>query len=239
VRYSNDRFAEVAEPIPATALPVNVDWRNKSVISAVKDQGQCGSCWAFSFCGQIESHNFLLKNKTVECSPQALVDCSPTSYQTTACSGGWYQGANEYLKSVGGNPLESSYPYKDKQNACAVRAQDRVIKTGTGYAIKLGSEADLMNAVAFQGPVVTCVLVTSNFYSYSTGVFTYDQSTVGQHCNHAILIVGYGTLNGVNYWKVRNSWKASWGVENGHIRLPRNGVNYGSMLTYNFFANVV
>jgi len=237
-RAATSGFKDVQDYAPDSRVPpASVDWTTRWTAPA-RDQNPCGSCWAFALCGAIEAYTFLQKGVTAMCSPQNLVDCcksdSRNTYSVTGCSGGWYQDANRYILNSGGNPKEATYPYAAREQTCkSVQAADRFFKTTNGLSIKKGSMADLLHAVAFKGPVITCLYAGGAFSSYKTGVYS-DASVVGVHCNHAVLIVGYGTLAGVPYWKIRNSWTATWGQQ-GHILYARNGINYGAIYDFNFF----
>jgi len=197
------------------------DWRKEGKVTAVKNQGQCGSCWAFSTTGSTESANLIKNGGSATdnaniISEQQLVDCSTMN---NGCNGGLMDYGFEYLKKLGakGDSLESSYKYKAKDGRCkAAQGTPSNIQV-TGYTdVQSGNENALKNAVGTVGPVSIAIEADQRgFQFYSNGVFS---GKCGQQLDHGVLVVGYGTDNGVDFWKVKNSWGATWGEE-GYIRI--------------------
>merc|ERR1712045_773556 len=198
------------------------DWRSEGKVTEVKNQGQCGSCWAFSTTGSTESAN-LIKNggsasdPANQLSEQQLVDCSKANQ---GCNGGLMDYGFTYLKGLGasGDDTESSYPYTAKNGRChadtGVASNIRV----TGYTDVARSEAALRNAVGTVGPVSIAIEADQRaFQFYNGGVLT---KGCGQRLDHGVLLVGYGTENSQDYWIVKNSWGPSWG-EQGYIRIAQ------------------
>jgi len=234
VRYSNDRFAEAAEPMPATALPVNVDWRNKSVISAVKDQGQCGSCWAFSATETIESAWYQAKGKMQILSPQQIVSCDTGD---EGCGGGWPSAAYQYVISAGGQETNAVYPYTSGTSGangnCNFKQADVAVKISNwNYVINpcnddncaSQNESGLAAAIAAIGPASICV-DAETWQDYSSGVLKSNCPRGFDDLDHCVQLVGYAGYGTTNpYWIVRNSWGTSWG-ESGYIYIA-----YGSNL---------
>ncbi|XP_039459031.1 procathepsin L-like [Oreochromis aureus] len=203
-------------------LPDTVDWRDKGYVTGVKDQKMCGSCWAFSTTGALEGQHFRKTGMLVSLSEQQLVDCSQ-SFGTHGCHGGWMYFAFQYIKANGGIDTEQSYPYEAKDGSCRYNPAS-VGATCSGYAyVEKYNEEALKEAVATVGPVSVAVNVQDSFRFYTSGV--YDEpgcsSTI---LNHAVLVVGYGTENGHDYWLVKNSWGRGWG-EMGYIKMSRNKYN--------------
>ena len=187
-------------------LPSSVDWRTKGAVTPIKNQGQCGSCWAFSTTGSLEGRCFLDGFGLHAFSEQQLVDCSG-SYGNQGCSGGLMNNAWKYLEK---NCLsyEGEYPYTAVGGTCKSKKGENKITTFT--AVKAGN-VDQLAAGAAQQPVSVAV-DAQNWQLYSSGVF----SNCGTSLDHGVLLVGYTS----DAWIVKNSWGASWG-ENGFIRIKR------------------
>jgi len=195
----------------------SVDWTTQGAVTPVKNQGQCGSCWAFSTTGSTEGAWKIAGNALPVLSEQQLVDCDKVD---AGCSGGLMDNGFNFLKSHG-SCSESSYSYKATGGSCKESSCDIVIPAGgvTGYKDVRG-ESDLQSAVA-QGPVSVAIEADQmGFQLYSSGVFS---GACGTNLDHGVLAVGYGSLNGKDYWKVKNSWGSSWG-DAGYILMAK-GVN--------------
>lgn len=216
--------------LPSITLPDEIDWRTEGAVTPVKNQGECGSCWAFSTTGSLESAHFRATGKLVSLSEQQLVDCSG-KFNNEGCNGGLMDNAFEYIKSIGGLDTEESYPYHAKQEKCHFK-KDKVAATCSGYVdIPTGDEDALKEAVATQGAVSVAIDVTEDkFMFYKSGVFVDKTCSNGQDdLNHGVLVVGYGADNSTkgepaDYWTVKNSWGTKWGEE-GYIRMARNHNN--------------
>jgi len=193
-------------------VPASVDWRG-SAVTGVKDQGQCGSCWAFSTSGAVEGARYVKYGRLDSFSEQQLVDCSRVNY---GCGGGWPYLAMNY---VVGAPLEyeGDYGYKAIDEACYYNsALGHGALSGAGYSMVSANNADAMAQAVSQQPV--SVLLEADqavFQRYGGGVLA-QNSGCGTTLDHAVLLVGYAS----NYWIVKNSWGASWG-EAGYIRLEK------------------
>lgn len=198
-----------------------VDWRTKGVVTPVKDQADCGSCWAFSTTGGLEGQMAIKTGKLVSLAEQDLVDCD--TYDM-GCEGGLMDNAFTFIKQNGGIDTESSYPYTAEDGTC-VQNKSNFAATDKGYVdIKAGSEADLQAAVHDIGPISIGFDAEENFQLYDGGVFTDDECETNSP-DHGILVVGYGTTSdNQEYWIVKNSWGADWG-EKGYIRVARNAGN--------------
>eukprot|EP00823_Brevimastigomonas_motovehiculus_P005425 TRINITY_DN3_c0_g1_i1.p1 TRINITY_DN3_c0_g1~~TRINITY_DN3_c0_g1_i1.p1 ORF type:complete len:324 (-),score=73.60 TRINITY_DN3_c0_g1_i1:166-1137(-) len=194
-----------------------VDWRQKGAVTPVKDQGQCGSCWAFSATGSIEGACQLHGHTLLSLSEQELVDCS-SSYGNEGCNGGLMDNAFEYVKATKGLALETAYPYVARDQKCKSPLPARNCPI-TGFVdVKAKDEADLLKAVTIVPVAVAIEADTSAFQFYKSGVF--DNAGCGTNLDHGVLAVGYGTEGSKDYWIVKNSWGASWG-DKGYIRLAR------------------
>jgi len=193
--------------------PATHDWRDHGVVNAIKNQGQCGSCWAFSAIANIESQYALKNGKLLDLSEQELVDCDTIDY---GCGGGWMDNAFKWFETSG-VMTGKDYPYRGVGGTCKYDA-DRSIFKLKSYQDVSKNESDIKNVVFEHGPLSVAV-DASAFQFYPGGIMTAKECNYRQ-LNHGVAIVGYGTENGVDFWIVRNSWGAGWG-ENGYIRVER------------------
>jgi len=217
-----NRFARsqnVAD-LSSVAPAADVDWTTKGAVTPVKDQGQCGSCWAFSTTGSTEGAWFIKKGQLLSLSEQQLMDCSK-SEGNNSCEGGLMDYAFEWIIKNKGICSEASYPYKAvDQSSCQ---SCPIVATISSYSDVAQTEAALQAAVTQQPVSVAIEADQSAFQFYSSGVLT---GTCGTNLDHGVLAVGYGTLGGVDYWKVKNSWGGSWGMT-GYVLLQRGKAQSG------------
>merc|ERR1712216_771863 len=198
------------------AAPASVDWVAKKAVTPVKNQGQCGSCWAFSTTGSVEGINAITTGKLQSFSEQELVSCAG-SYGNQGCNGGLMDNGFKYIMSKG-DVLESNYPYTGKTGTCQSSKTSPFAVKVTGYKdVQASNEAQLQAAVAQQPVSVAIEADQSGFQFYKSGVFS---GTCGTKLDHGVLVVGYGSDGGKGYWKVKNSWGATWGKE-GYILMAR------------------
>jgi len=206
--------------INVTDIPTSIDWRTKNVVSQVKDQGNCGSCWAFSTTGAVESAHAIKTGKLVELSEQQLVDCI---HNLDGCNGGIPSWAMAYVRYNGGQDTEESYPYKARDGQCQF-SSSTVGATISDMVNITQDEQGLLQAVGTVGPVSIAFDVENDFANYKSGVYSSDEcSSDPMSMNHAVLVVGYDTVDGKDYWIVKNSWGTSFGIE-GYFWIQR-GVN--------------
>lgn len=186
----------------------DIDWTQKGAVTPIKDQAQCGSCWAFSTTGSTEGAHFIGKGELVSISEQQLVDCSG-SYGNQGCNGGLMDNAFKYYLGKGkGAATESSYPYTARDGSC--KSFDVAVTISEYTDVPAKSESGLKSAVT-KAPVSVAV-DARQWQSYSGGVFSGCSSQA--QLDHGVLAVGYSS----DYWKVKNSWGTRWG-EQGFIRL--------------------
>ncbi|WOL04165.1 vignain-like [Canna indica] len=199
-----------------TDLPPAIDWRLKGAVTAVKNQGKCGSCWAFSTVVAVEGINMIKTNKLVSLSEQELVDCDADA---KGCDGGLMDDAFDFIKQNGGITTEGLYPYVAKQEKCDTAKENSNVVSIDGHEdVPPNDEEALMKAVSNQPVAVAIEASGRDFQFYSEGVFT---GSCGTGLDHGVAIVGYGTSpDDVKYWIVKNSWGAEWG-EQGYIRMQR------------------
>jgi C1A family cysteine protease len=203
-------------------LPASVDWRTKGVVNPVRDQGQCGSCWAFATTANAESVWAISSGKLLDLSEEFLVDCaSGIGYFNMGCNGGQPDSAFKYMIN-NGQCSESSYPYKAGTTKTAGTCQKCTavpVSFSSCSDVKPNDQVSLAAAVVKQPVVVAIEADTRYFQSYSGGIL--DSVSCGTNLDHAVEIVGYGSENSKNYWIVRNSWSSSWG-EQGYFRVAKS-----------------
>ncbi|XP_060132484.1 procathepsin L-like isoform X2 [Zootoca vivipara] len=221
-RQCNDNAA-IFRKLSERQSPDFVDWRTKGYVTPVKDQGHCGSCWAFSATGALEALHFKKTKRLVSLSEQNLVDCSRNG-GNEGCHGGLPSNAFEYVQQNGINS-ECTYPYEAKTGTCRFNGWDRAATCKGHRKIPPGNEKVLEKVVAFVGPVSVGVN-TFDFQFYHDGIYNHCQC--GDHLDHAMLAVGYGFERRggqrlVDYWILKNSWGLAWGIH-GYMKMQK-GVN--------------
>ncbi|XP_062378188.1 procathepsin L-like [Sardina pilchardus] len=203
-------------------VPKYQDWRQMGCVTDVKVQNDCHSSWAFSATGALESHTCIYKGHLPSLSEQQLVDCS-RSFGNDGCNGGSVVYAFQYVVSNNGIDTEDSYPYEAKESTCQSNPNIGAYCIGIRVLIP-GDEDMLQAAVGYMGPVSAVIDATqASFQSYTSGVYGESQCS-SSSANHAVLVVGYGSEGGQDYWLVKNSWGVNWGDE-GYIKMSRNKNN--------------
>merc|ERR1712100_43247 len=196
-----------------SAAPDSVDWRAKGAVTAPKNQGQCGSCWAFSTTGSMEGRYQIAGHQFISFSEQQFVDCS-SSFGNQGCNGGLMDDAFKYAEGTAID-TETQYGYTGRDGTCHAKAG--VTKVKSFVDVKTKSASSLKAAVA-EGPVSVAIDAAGlAFQLYFGGIIKHF---CGTSLDHGVLVVGYGTDKGTDYWLLKNSWGAGWG-ENGYFRILR------------------
>jgi len=219
---AEDTVAEFVLEAPQnlTALPTSVDWSTKGAVTGVKDQGNCGSCWSFSATGALEGAYQIKYGSLVSFSEQNLVSCDTID---SACNGGLMDNAFSWTKTNGGLCTESGYPYTSgstgQKGTCYTTCTKNTAVTPKSFTdVARNSDSALMTALAQQPVSIAIQANQPAFQTYKSGVLT---GSCGTNLDHGVLAVGYGTWSdGTDYYKVKNSWGTSWGM-NGYILIQR------------------
>jgi len=221
------------QTIATSDLPATVNLTAEGYVNPVENQEQCGDCWAFSACGALEGQYFKVTGKSAVLSEQNLLDCS-TNNGNMGCSGGYITSAFMYVTNNKGIDTNSSYPYTEVQSTCQYNPANNM-GYNTGYEqVEPGSEGALQQAVAKIGPISVGINAhLPSFQFYEGGVYSSPYCSPYE-IDHAVLVVGYGTYNGIPYWLIKNSWGTDWGM-NGYMMMARNEGNMCGILSQAFF----
>ncbi|XP_054855888.1 digestive cysteine proteinase 1-like [Eublepharis macularius] len=220
-----DQTPNVGEPFPGAPyshllLPESFDWRLYGAVTPVKDQAICGSCWSFATTGVLEGALFLKTGVLTSLSQQALMDCS-WGFGNYGCDGGLAWRALEWVKKHGGIPSAESYaPYRGQNGFCHYNQSEFLANVSRYIRVPYGNITALKAAVFKNGPVAVSIdAAPRSFAFYANGVYYEPEcSNDSGNLNHAVLVVGYGVLQGETYWLIKNSWSTHWGND-GYILL--------------------
>jgi C1A family cysteine protease len=206
------------------SVPKSVDWRSEGAVNSIQDQGQCGSCWAFSSVASLEGAHAVKSGKLLKFSEQQLVDCAYVQYGNFGCNGGLEQNAFTYWESHAA-VSESAYPYTATKGSCqAGSVNDTGVAVSTYTDVTPESESQVKAALAQQPISIAIEADKLVFQLYTSGVF--DSTSCGTSLDHAVALVGYGSDAGQDYFILRNSWGTTWG-ESGYMRIADTGNGAG------------
>lgn len=215
---------------PSERLPSRVDWREKGAVTPVKDQGVCGSCYAFGSAGSLEGTYYLKSGSLLSLSEQQIVDCAWGSEGgmggNQGCGGGYASSVYQWMIDNKGSALEKSYPYLMQNGYCRAADHSSGIEV-KAYVNVTSGEEHLQDAVATKGPIAVAIDASHPpFRYYLSGVYYQpDCKNDIDDLDHEVLAVGYGTTHdGKDYWLVKNSWSTHWGMD-GFVMMTRNNHN--------------
>lgn len=214
-------------PLQPVLTQGDFDWTTKGAVNPVQNQGQCGGCWSFAATASFETAYFKKYNNLLKFSEQAGIDCDRGN---SGCGGGSPDTAMAFQKQYG-LPLLSDYPYTAKDGTCVLSGKK--VSKSLNFSYSFPSSASLLQAAIQQGVTYISIYANQNFMNYKSGIFSDPNCSTGP-TNHAVAAVGYDA--GMTYWKIRNSWGASWG-EQGYVRMQNLAGQYGTC--YMFKRNAV
>lgn len=213
-----------SETLDTDFAETSVDWRTKNAVTPVKNQKACGSCWSFSTTGALEGIYAIKRGTLVSYSEQQLVDCDYIRAGGTSlgCNGGDMKSAMEWIGKNNGLCTESAYPYVSGdtktngpcQKSCSIVSGSDI---STTVSVSANSDSAMMTALAQQPVSIAIEADQSSFQLYKSGVFT---GACGTNLDHGVLLVGYGTMNGLDYYILKNSWDVTWGSQ-GYMYIAR------------------
>lgn len=236
---SGARTRREASPADA-AVPEVVDYRTSGCLSLPKDQKFCGSCWSQAVVSAIETMKCMKTGRLDTISAQNLIDCAnrKTGYKLDGCAGGMFPDALQYVINNGGIDDDECYPYgANDREPCKYSAKCKAGTVATWRRLAPTEEA-LKEAIAKHGPVLAAIHSNDDFFSYNSGIYDDPKCTNERaKINHGVLVVGYGSENGKDFWIVRNSWGYTWG-EKGYMKLIRGKPNNCCINCYTYAIDV-
>jgi len=217
-----------AAPNAPPSLPVSIDWRQSGVVTGIKNQGQCGSCWSFSATGSMEGAHALATKNLTSLSEENLVQCSQKEGDQ-GCNGGLMDDAFQYVITNKGIDTEASYPYTSGNGQtggpCAFKKVNIGATISSFKDVTSGSESALQVAVGTIGPVSVAIDASHQSFQFYSGGIYYEPACSSTQLDHGVLSVGYGANStGTQFWLVKNSWGTDWGLA-GYIMMSRNHGN--------------
>ncbi|XP_067872691.1 procathepsin L-like [Heterodontus francisci] len=232
-RNSSQQLLRMPE---SAEIPKSVDWRDKGYVTPVKNQGSCGSCWAFSSTGALEGQTFKKTGNLISLSEQNLVDCSGPQ-GNEGCGGGWMENAFKYVHENHGIDSEAGYPYTGTDDPCNYKIEYKATNCTNYFFVAKGNEKALARAVAKIGPISIAIDAThQSFQFYQSGIY-YEPNCQTDVMSHAVLVVGYGRESRKSYWLVKNSYGVEWGNE-GYILMSRDRENNCGIATHAVYPEI-
>ncbi|XP_020088824.1 fruit bromelain-like [Ananas comosus] len=223
------------EDVNMSAIPQSIDWRDYGAVTPVKNQGTCGSCWAFSSIATVEGIYKIKTGQLISLSEQEVLDCTVSN----ACTSGWVHKAYEFIIANKGVTTEANYPYVGYKGTCRNNKPNAAYITGYQYVQPSYDERAIMYAVANQPTVIAIDASSYYFNYYNGGIF---KGPCGTNIFHAVTVVGYGqdSSTGDKYWIIKNSWGNRWG-ENGYVRMLRDTAYPGlcGLASYGIYPTLV
>ncbi|XP_028627808.1 cathepsin J isoform X2 [Grammomys surdaster] len=220
-------------------LPDFKDWRKEGYVTPVRNQGKCGSCWAFAAAGAIEGQMFSKTGNLTPLSVQNLLDCSKT-VGNNGCHWGTANKAFEYVFENKGLEAEATYPYEEKEGPCRYNSENASAYI-TDFVKLPPNEIYLSVAVASIGPISAAVDASHDSFIFYNGGIYHEPNCSSYSVNHAVLIVGYGyegnVTDGNNYWLIKNSWGEEWGM-NGYMKIAKDRNNHCGIASLASFPNI-
>ena len=209
----------ISHKMDISTLPDYVDWRTDGYVTPVKNQEQCGSCWAFSAVATLEGQHKKNTGKLLSLSEQNLVDCSQ-NFGNNGCEGGWPTSGLEYIIYNQGVDTEQSYPYKGTDDKCAFNKTNIGGNLTQVVNITKGNVSELNHAIATVGPISVAIVATPQFQMYQSGIFELNNCGI-EPLNHAVTAVGYGFSGNKTFYIIKNSWGPDWGMD-GYIYFSKD-----------------
>jgi len=205
-------------------LPESFDWKDKNAVTAVKDQGQCGSCYIFSTVCNIETVWKNAGHDLISLSEQQVLDCDKVD---DGCGGGWMFNVYDYVVKAGGLELEKDYPYRAYVGSCKF-SKDKVAARINGFVnVTLDRNEEVMQEYMYDHAVLSVAVDATPFQYYVRGIITSGCGNSFDDLDHAVVATGWGVSgSSTKYWNIKNSWGNGWG-ESGYARLKRGSNTCG------------